>query len=117
MLDYKPTLVEKLETLNLPVYYELFVDSSSAIPCITYQEINDYSTAEGDTLRYSQKRFRIKLWGDTFAALVPVIDELDPLMKTIGLTRSNYNELSYNGQLCLIFDYQGLAQEEINLEV
>ena len=41
MIDWKKPLVSILETVGLPVYYELFVDSSTQTPCITYVESDD----------------------------------------------------------------------------
>ena len=110
MLDYKPTLKAKLEEI-LPTYYELFVDSTTATPCITYMEQNDYAEQEGDTLRYSRKRFRIKLWGDDLEELTNYAGQVDSLLFSLGFKRVNYNELWYNEQICLIIDYQGLALE------
>jgi hypothetical protein len=52
MFDYKPVLVEHLNTI-LPTYYELFVDSSTETPCLTYLEINNRADEESDNLRYS----------------------------------------------------------------
>lgn len=111
MIDYKPTLVAALETLGLPVYYELFVDSATATPCITYMEQNDQAYMEADNLRYSYKTFRIKLWGDDLAQLSTTMTALDSLMFSLGFKRNNYNELWYNEQICMILDYQGLAKE------
>ena len=50
MIDYKPTLKQELEKVGLPVYYELFVDSSTETPCITFIENNNAAEAEGDNL-------------------------------------------------------------------
>lgn len=113
MLDYKPTLKAKLETLGLPVYYELFVDSSTTTPCITYAEQNDYPDKEAEYLRYSRKHFRVKLWGDDLSVLSPYAGQIDELMFSLGFKRTNYNELWYNEQLCMILDYQGLLQEYV----
>ena len=43
MIDYKPMLKQELEKAGVPVYYELFVDSSTKTPCITYIENNNSS--------------------------------------------------------------------------
>lgn len=111
MFDYKPTLVAALNTI-LPTYYEGFIDAGADLPCITYQEVNDTSLAEGDTLRYCRKSFRIKLWGSGLDTLTPHLLSLDSLMRTLGFTRTNYNELWFSQeQLCLILDYTGLGLE------
>lgn len=113
MLDYKPTLVAALdEALDIPVYYELFVDSTTATPCVTYIEQNDYAEQEGNTIRYSRKRFRIKIWGDDLATLSVYLGTVDDTMFSLGFKRVNYNELWYNEQLCMIVDYLGLAKED-----
>lgn len=113
MIDYKPTLVTQLETLGIPVYYELFVDSDTATPCITYMEQNNYTLTEANNnIRYSYCNFRIKLWGDDLEVLSGYRTQVDTLMFTLGFKRNNYNELWYNNQLCMILDYQGLSKEE-----
>jgi hypothetical protein len=61
MIDYRDTLVEQLKTLGLPVHYELFLSSKTELPCISYQEQNNTSFKEGDTLRYSEITYRIKI--------------------------------------------------------
>ena len=58
MIDYKPTLKANLEKIGVPVYYELFVDSSTETPCITYIEnevhiksaLNEESMSQLDAL-------------------------------------------------------------------
>ena len=53
MIDFKTELKAQLETVGLPVYYELFCDSSTTTPCITYIENNNASYIEGNTIGYS----------------------------------------------------------------
>lgn len=113
MIDYKPILVDKLNTLGLPVYYELVVDSTATTPCITFMEQSDVAHQEADNLRYSYKSFRIKLWGDSLGEMAPISIQLDELMYALGFTRTNYNELWFNEKICMIFDYRGLAYEKL----
>lgn len=61
MIDYKPDLVNELKTIGLPVHYELFLTQKTEVPCISYQEQSNVSDKEGDTLRYSDITFRIKI--------------------------------------------------------
>lgn len=111
MFDYKPTLLAKLSTIA-PSYYEGFVDGSTELPCITYQEINDTSVAKGDTLAYSRKQFRIKIWASGLDIVSPLLLALDEAMRELGFTRVNYNELWYSQeQVCSIVDYMGLGLE------
>jgi len=61
MLDYSPTLVSELKTIGLPVHYELFLTKDTAVPCISYQQSNNITLADGDTLGYSTVSYRIKI--------------------------------------------------------
>lgn len=112
MYDYKPRLVEKLNQI-LPTHYELFVDSKTSTPCITYIEANNSTDVDGETLRYSRIVFLIKVWGNDLATLVPYLNEIDASMFEEGFHRVSYNELSYNNQLCLIGRYEARALETI----
>lgn len=60
MLDVKPQLVETLNTI-LPTSYELYVDSSMTLPCITYLEADNSDDLTGDTLGYSNITFNVKV--------------------------------------------------------
>lgn len=53
-------IVTALDTI-LPCYYELFCDSETAKPCITYMPSNNNDDAVGTTIAYSRPRFTIKL--------------------------------------------------------
>lgn len=43
MLDFKKEVVASLNEI-LPTYYELFVDSKTPLPCITYRVIGNNTT-------------------------------------------------------------------------
>lgn len=111
MFDYKPTLQSELDKI-LPTYYELFVDSSTDTPCITYIESNNIAAAEGDTLRYSTLSYQIKIWGDDIEELSRYAQQLDSTMYALGFRRITYNELWYNTQCQLIFRYEATALEK-----
>lgn len=116
MIDYKPTLVSQLETATgLDVYPENFIDASIETPCITYLEISNVSTIEGDTMRFSRIGIRIKLWGSDYEELNPYMLLLDNKMKNLGFTRTSYNELwSGEKQLQMIFKYEATGYEISN---
>lgn len=111
MIDYKPTLVESLRTLGLPVYYEVFVDSETEVPCITYYEMDNTSFKEGDTLRYSRLAFSIKIWGKDLETLSTYSIQIDAVMKVLGFTRTNTVELWLDGIGQRQLKYSALAQE------
>lgn len=113
MIDYKPILKEKLEETGLPVYYELFVDSSTETPCITYIETNNSSYLEGDNLFYSNLSYNIKLWGNGLSTLIPKVADIDDIMREQGFRRISYNELAYGTQLEIILTYSAVGYEKI----
>lgn len=61
MIDYKPHLLRELETIGLPVIYELFLTKDTGLPCISYIESNNLTSSSGDTLGYSDVYFNIKV--------------------------------------------------------
>lgn len=115
MIDYDTTLVAALATSGLSVYYELFCDAATAKPCITYMQTNDAQDLTGTTLGYSKLNYAIKLWGDDLAVLQPYCLTIDSIMRALGFTRLSLNHLSAGTQICIIMNYQGTAQEKINI--
>lgn len=111
MIDYKPTLKQELEKAGVPVYYELFVDSSTKTPCVTYIESNNSSYLEGDNLFYSNLSYNIKIWGNDLAILIPIANKVSNIMHAQGFKRISYNELSFNGQIELILIYDAVGWE------
>lgn len=111
MIDYTPTLVEELSQI-LPTHYELFVDSSTTTPCITYMKVGDTAQEEGDNVRYSALAYQIKIWADDYSDISSYSLLLDAKMKTLGFRRAQYNELWYNNHCSAIFRYEGLNREE-----
>lgn len=116
MIDYKQELTKELQSIGLPVYYELFVDSKTQTPCITYMEVNNLATLEGvmdkNYLLYSRLTFNVKLWGDSLAQLAPYLNPIDSKMRNLGFERINYNELAFGSQLELILTYQAIGWEK-----
>lgn len=110
MFDYKPELVRQLDTI-LPTYYELFVDSKTETPCLTYLELSNIADLEGETLRYSKLAFRIKIWGTADDDLYPYCSLLDNKMYELGFKRSAYNEMWIDQTCQLIFTYEAMALE------
>ena len=74
MLDYKPTLVDELKTLGLPVHYD-----------ITHKD--------GDTLGYSYITYRIKIWSKRVSELAYYSVVIDNLMRKLGFERIGTSEL------------------------
>lgn len=110
MYNYNKELVKELDTI-LPTYYELFVDSSTQTPCITYIELTNVAEQEGQTLRYSNIAYRVKIWGTADDDLYPYSSLLDNKMFELGFKRRAYNEFWVDQTCQLIFTYEATALE------
>lgn len=113
MIDYNDELVSVLETV-LPTYHELTLTSKCEIPCISWQERNNYVRANGDTLGYSVLTFTIKIWGRTQEDIIRYSLEVDKVMRPIGFVRTSSNEL-YDRNSTMrqkILTYEALGQEQ-----
>ena len=93
MLDYKPTLVNELKAIGLPVHYELFLSKDTEVPCISYQEGNNITHKDGDTLGYSYITYRIKIWSKRVSEIAQYSLEIDSLMRELGFERIATSEL------------------------
>lgn len=116
MIDYDKELVEALETV-LPTHYELFLHSGLSTPCISYQEINNYDEATGDTIGYSKLIYRIKVWGNDLEVLKQKAKEIDRVLRPRGFKRTaGGGELHDNNSTMIqkIMNYEALALENYN---
>lgn len=60
MLDFKKEVVASLSNI-LPTEYELFVDSSTELPCITYRVVSDSETVTTKEAGVSDIAYNIKV--------------------------------------------------------
>ena len=92
MINYHTTLVSKLKTI-LPTHYELFVDSSTTTPCITYYEDNNADVASGDSISYGVLSYIIKVWSNKVDELQIYSLQVDSVMRGLGFKRMSSQEL------------------------
>ena len=114
MVNYHQSLFDKLKTSfpDIRVEYELFVDSSTPLPCITYMGANNMSYLKGDTLQFSNLSYYIKVWGNSLSETLPIMERVDDKMREWCFTRESSNELSFNTNICLISLYSGIGFEK-----
>lgn len=112
MIDYHKEIVSALKTV-LPTHYEMVLTSKTKTPCISYMEINNYSTANGDTLGYSRITYQVKVWGNDIALLQKYSLEIDEVMRGLGFKRTASGELYDNASTMIqkIITYEALASE------
>ena len=117
MIDITPSITSALaEATHLPVQYELFLDSSTILPAITYQLYNTYDVATGDTISYSMIQYMIKLWGNDITSMTAIKQTIDITMKEKNFKLINYGELAHDDELCMLMIYEGIAEEAITQE-
>ncbi len=113
MIDYRPELKAKLETIGLPVYYELFLTKEAEMPCISYMLADDMVEETSNVLEYSRVYFYVKVWSNQIADLAHYSQKIDELMRTLGFTRGNATELWQDSVGQIQLRYSGLAKEYV----
>lgn len=112
MVNYHTTLVAALDNV-LPTHYEMMLNSNTKTPCISYMELNNAVSTNGDTLGYSRITYQIKIWGHNIAELQQYAIEIDKTLRPLGWTRVSAVEL-YDRQSTMIqkiMTYEALASE------
>lgn len=112
MIDFHTNLVSALNTV-LPTHYEMALTASTATPCISFMETNNYVSTTGNTLGYSRISFQIKVWANDIALIQRYALEVDEVLRPLGLVRTSTNELYDNNSAMIqkIMTYEGLALE------
>lgn len=113
MIDYGDKIVEQLSEI-LPTYYELFCDSNTSKPCITYKPADNYEINNDNGLGYSGLKYHIKLWGDqlSYTSLCSYMQQIADVMTELHFKREAYNELVVNQQICMIATYTAVGYED-----
>lgn len=113
MIDYNKELVSALNTV-LPTHHELALTSKTTVPCISYQERNNYVSVNGDTLGYSNISFTIKVWANNMADIMKYALEIDAVLRPIGFIRISSSELYDRNSTMIqkILTYEALGKEQ-----
>lgn len=112
MIDYHKELVSALSTV-LPTHYEMALTSKTKTPCISYMELNNYVSTQGDTLGYSYITYQVKVWGNDLAQLQNYALQIDAVLRPLGWKRISSGEL-YDNQSTMIqkiMTYEAFASE------
>lgn len=111
MIDVKETVVQALRNVKLPVLYELFVDETIPIPCISYKEINNSHRLGNTDFNYSDIAFQVKIWDRNIENITKLSVILDRELSLIGLKRTYSTEISSKGIISKVFRYEGIGYE------
>ena len=91
--------------------------SKTTTPCISYMEINNYVSINGDTLGYSRIAYQIKVWGNKIEDLQRYALMIDEVLRPLGWKRTSSGEL-YDNQSTMIqkiLTFEALASETFQL--
>lgn len=116
MYNAHPELVTALKTIGLPVHYEMVLHSGLDVPCISYMAISNSVNMNGDTLGYSNLSYQVKIWANDIAIIVQYAQMIDAVLRPLGWSRTNYNELyDINSTMIQgIMNYEAMASENFN---
>lgn len=112
MINYHENLVSALNKV-LPTHYEMALTSKTQTPCISYMELNNYTSASGDTLGYSRIVYQVKVWANDIGTIQRYALEIDNALRPLGWVRISSGEL-YDNQSTMIqkiLTYEALASE------
>jgi hypothetical protein len=113
VIDYHKELKTALNKI-LPTHYEMTLHSGLAVPCISYMELNNYASANGDTMGYSVITYQVKVWGHDIGVLQNYALEIDKALRPLGFKRISSGEL-YDNQSTMIqkiLTFEAQAKEE-----
>ena len=113
MINYHQSLVSALNKV-LPTHYEMALTSKTAIPCISYMELNNYVSDSGDTIGYSRITYQIKVWSNKIGDIQKYSLEVDKILRPLGFKRISSGELYDNNSSMMqkILTYEALALED-----
>lgn len=115
MIDFHKELKTALNKI-LPTHYEMTLHSGLATPCISYMELNNYASANGDTMGYSVITYQVKVWGNEIAVLQRYALEIDKALRPLGFKRIASGEM-YDNQSTMIqkiLTFEATARENFN---
>lgn len=116
MYNAHPEIVSALNTVGIPVHYELVLHSGLETPCISYFPLQNRTNVNGDTVGYSDLSYQIKIWANNIALIMQYAQEIDNVLRPFGWRRSNYNELYDTNSTMIqgIMTYEAMASEKFN---
>lgn len=113
MIDYSKELVSALNSI-LPTKHELALTSKTKVPCISWQERNNFTSTPGTTRAYSTISYTVKVWGFDLEEIQRYALEVDNTLRPLGFKRISSGELydTNSAMIQKILTYEALALED-----
>lgn len=112
MINYHKELVSALNKI-LPTHYEMVLTANTQTPCISYMEINNYTSSRGDEIEYSYITYQVKVWANSVDEIQNYALQVDAALRTLGFKRISSGELYDNASTMIqkIMTFEALALE------
>lgn len=114
MKNIQNLIIPQLQSIA-PCQYELFLNPSTAIPCISYQVIQNTEEQRGNINGYSRITLRLKVWSTKIEEICRIQEQIDDKLAEIPdiprVLRTSVGELTDGELICSIMDYQFLLEE------
>ena len=112
MIDFHKELTTALKNI-LPTHYEMTLHSGLETPCISYMELNNYTSANGDTIGFSVISYQVKVWGNDIGTLQKYSLEIDKALRPLGFKRIASGEMYDPNSTMIqkILTFEATAQE------
>lgn len=110
MINYSPMLYTRLLSLGYNVQPEHFVIPTQT-PCITYLCMNNSDDKVGDTIRYSNIAYQIKIWG-TFEETNEIATQIADLL-SYDFQRGTVLDFFENNMSIKIMNFYGKGYEKL----
>lgn len=112
MIDFHKNIVNALSVV-LPTHYEMTLTSKTKTPCISYMELSNSTTANGDTQGYSRIQYQVKVWANDISDIQKYALMVDSALRAIGFYRVASTELYDTNSTMIqkILTYEALANE------
>ena len=110
MIDGHKLIQSTLSTI-LPSQYELFLGPDITLPCISYNEQNNYTIIDSDDTGFSYLDYHIKVFARTVEDMQYYSNLVDLKLKEIGGKRLSSQEVVIEGHLEKWMVYRFIGKE------
>lgn len=117
MVCYKKQFIALLEEAvgeDANIIYDSFVEEEQT-PCVSYLEIANISTADGNTVRYSRITFQVRIWDTAVGVVEDLAETIDDTLVSNGFSRVYATDLKDGDFIVRVIQFQGNGFE-INQE-
>lgn len=109
MIDNHQTFKELLESTGSTVIYEHFIDTTNAIPLISYLEINNSEIVNAITdtsyISYSTITYQVKIFTKSVSEMQILVNKIDKVLKKNRYKRTGCFETTDNNLIMKVLKY------------